>query len=127
MDKDGIMAHFAHINENNKVIQVVVTDNNHPDGDEGYQELVDTYGGTWIKTSYNSNIRGRFAGIGMTYDVVKDKFIPEKVFASWSWSDEADTWVPPILAPEETHETKPIWNEESQSWIIFSRETGRPV
>ena len=121
------MAHFAQIDENNKVIQVVVTDNNHPNGDEGYQELVDTLGGTWIKTSYNHNIRGRFAGIGMTYDSVKDKFIPEKVFASWSWSDEEDNWVPPTPAPSETEEAKPIWVEESQSWVMFNRFTGQPV
>jgi hypothetical protein len=121
------MAHFAQIDENNKVIQVVVTDNNHPDNDEGYQELIDTYGGTWIKTSYNHNIRGRFAGIGMTYDSVKDKFIPEKFFASWSWSDEEDCWLPPTPAPGETHEAKPIWNEESQSWVMIDRMTGIPV
>lgn len=127
MDKDGIMAHFAQIDENNKVIQVVVTDNNHSNNDEGYQELVDTFGGTWIKTSYNNNIRGRFAGIGMTYDAVKDKFIPIKPFPSWSWSDEAYGWVPPTPCPSDTHEAKPIWNEESQSWVMIDRMTGIPV
>ncbi len=121
------MAHFAQIDENNKVIQVVVTDNNHPDRDEGHQELIDTHGGTWIKTSYNSNIRGRFAGIGMTYDEVKDKFIPEKVFASWVWSDKEDVWVAPTPSPAETPETKAIWKEESQSWVVINRETGLPV
>ena len=121
------MAHFAKIDENNKVTQVVVTDNNHPNNDEGYQELVDTYGGTWIKTSYNNNIRARFAGIGMTYDAIKDKFIPEKIFASWSWSDEEDNWVSPTPAPTETREAKPIWSEETQSWIMFNRETGKIV
>lgn len=118
------MAHFAQIDENNKVIQVVVTDNNHPNGDEGYQELVDTYGGTWIKTSYNHKIRGRFAGVGMTYDAVKDKFIAEKVFPSWSWSDEEECWIAPTPMPLETEETRPIWNEESQSWIMINRFTG---
>jgi hypothetical protein len=121
------MAHFAQIDENNKVIQVVVTDNNHTNNDEGYQELIDTFGGTWIKTSYNHNIRGRFAGVGMTYDSVKDKFIPEKLFESWSWSDEENCWLPPTPAPAETHEEKPIWNEESQSWIMTNRFTGIPV
>jgi hypothetical protein len=65
------MAHFAKIDENNIVTQVVVTDNNDPRGDEGHQFLVDTFGGNWIKTSYNNKIRKRFAGIGMTYDPIK--------------------------------------------------------
>jgi hypothetical protein len=121
------MAHFAQIDENNKVTQVVVTNNSHPDGDEGYQELVDTYGGTWIKTSYNHNLRKRFAGVGMTYDATKDEFIPIKLFPSWSWSDEEDNWVPPTPSPAETEETKPIWKEESQSWVMTNRFTGLPV
>ena len=121
------MAHFAKIDQNNKVIQVVVTDNNHPNNDEGYQELIDTHPGTWIKTSYNNNIRGRFAGIGMTYDSVKDKFIPEKTFPSWIWSNEEDCWIPPVAKPQETETEQLFWNDESQCWIRISRETGALV
>jgi hypothetical protein len=69
------MAHFAELNETNTVIRVLVTDNNDPNGDEGYQFLVDTFGGTWVKTSYNGNIRYNFAGIGYTYDPINDAFI----------------------------------------------------
>ena len=68
------MAHWAQL-EDNKVINVVVTDNNDPNGDEGYQWLLDNIGGTWIKTSYNANIRGKFAGIGDTYDADNDVFV----------------------------------------------------
>ena len=117
------MAHFAQIDENNKVIQVVVTDNNHPDGDEGYQFLVDTLGGTWLKTSYNTSIRKRFAGVGMTYDATKDEFIPIKPFPSWIWSDEEDGWAPPVPAPQEREDAKTFWNEESQSWQQINRKT----
>jgi len=127
MDKDSIMAHFAKIDENNKVTQVVVTDNNHPNNDEGYQELVDTYGGTWIKTSFNHNIRSRFAGIGMSYDVIKDKFIPIKPFPSWHWSEEEDNWAPPVPAPQEREDAKTLWNEESQSWQYIPRRGSAPV
>jgi hypothetical protein len=67
------MAHWAEIDENNIVIRVTVGDNNEPD--EGYQWLIDNLGGTWIKTSYNGNIRGQFAGVGMKYDPIKDEFI----------------------------------------------------
>jgi len=69
------MASFAELDNTNKVIRVLVTDNNDPNGDEGYKYLVDTFGGTWIQTSYNSNIRYNFASIGYTYDPIDDAFI----------------------------------------------------
>jgi hypothetical protein len=68
------MAHFAEINEDNVVLRVLVTDNNDPAGDEGYQWLIDNLGGAWIKTSYNSTIRGKFAAIGDVYDFDNDIF-----------------------------------------------------
>jgi hypothetical protein len=67
------MAHWAEIDANNIVLRVTVGDNNEPD--EGYQWLVDNLGGRWIKTSYNATIRGKFAGIGDTYDEVNDVFV----------------------------------------------------
>lgn len=69
------MSHWAEIDTNNKVIRVLVGDNNDPAGDEGYQWLIDNLGGTWIKTSYNSKIRFNFASIGFTYDPIDDAFI----------------------------------------------------
>ena len=69
------MSHFAELDKNNKVIRVVVGDNNDPNGDEGYQWLLDNLGGTWVKTSYNAKIRYNFAGIGYTYDPDADAFI----------------------------------------------------
>jgi hypothetical protein len=69
------MAHWAEVNENNKVLRVLVGDNNDPAGDEGYQWLIDNLGGIWIKTSYNANIRYNYAGIGYTYDEDADAFI----------------------------------------------------
>jgi hypothetical protein len=72
------MSHWAEIDNNNKVLRVLVGDNNDPAGDEGYQWLIDNLGGTWIKTSYNRNIRFNYAGIGYTYDEVRDGFIPPK-------------------------------------------------
>jgi hypothetical protein len=72
------MSHFAEIDNNKKVIRVLVADNNDPNGDEGYQWLVDNFGGTWIKTSYNATIRYNFAGVGYTYDADADAFIPPR-------------------------------------------------
>jgi hypothetical protein len=62
------MSHWAEINENNIVIRVTVGDNNDPNGDEGYKWLIDNLGGTWVKTSYNANFSGKYAGIGDTWD-----------------------------------------------------------
>lgn len=72
------MSHWAEIDENNKVLRVLVGDNNDPAGDEGYQWLLDNLGGTWIKTSYTEGIRFNFAGIGYTYDPINDAFIAPK-------------------------------------------------
>lgn len=68
------MAHWAEIDDNNIVLRVTVGDNDDPNGDEGYQWLIDNLGGTWIKTSYNANIRGKYAAIGDVYDEVNDIF-----------------------------------------------------
>lgn len=72
------MAHWAELDNANKVIRVLVGDNNDPARDEGYQWLIDNLGGRWIKTSYNGNIRKNFAGIGYTYDEARDAFIAPK-------------------------------------------------
>jgi len=72
------MSHWAELDKNNKVIRVLVGDNNDPAGDEGYSWLINNLGGTWIKTSYNAKIRYNFAGIGYTYDQGVDAFIAPK-------------------------------------------------
>jgi hypothetical protein len=69
------MSHFAEIDNNNKVIRVLVGDNNDPAGDEGYSWLINNLGGSWVKTSYNGNIRYNFAGVGYSYDADADAFI----------------------------------------------------
>lgn len=72
------MSHWAELDNENKVIRVLVGDNNDPAGDEGYQWLIDNLGGTWIKTSYNGTIRYNFAGEGYFYDENADAFIAPK-------------------------------------------------
>lgn len=69
------MSHFAELDKNNKVIRVLVGNNNDPAGDEGYSWLVNNLGGTWVQTSYNAKIRYNFAGIGYSYDEEADAFI----------------------------------------------------
>lgn len=89
------MSHWAELDKNNVVIRVTVGDNNDPNGDEGYQWLLDNLGGTWIKTSYNGNIRKNYAGIGFTYDSVRDAFIPPKPNNSTGFNEDTCQWIVP--------------------------------
>ena len=107
------MSHWAEIDENSKVIRVTVGDNNDPNGDEGYQWLIDNLGGTWVKTSYNGNIRYNYAGIGYTYDPIDDAFIPPKPFPSWILNNSKQ-WESPVARPETAERF--IWNEELGEW-----------
>jgi hypothetical protein len=107
------MAHWAELNENNIVVRVTVGDNNDPDGDEGYNWIIENLGGTWVKTSYNANFRKNFAGIGFSYDSELDAFIPPKPFNSWLLDKESCQWVSPIPMPEEGEW---YWHEELGQW-----------
>ena len=111
------MAHFAEVNGNNIVLRVLVTDNNDPNGDEGYQWLLDNLGGNWIKTSYNGNIRKNFAGIGSTYDTERDAFIAPKPYPSWQLNEETCQWNAPTPYPTDgfTYD----WNEADLAWELL--------
>jgi hypothetical protein len=106
------MAHFAEIDDNNIVLRVVVTDNNDSNGDEGYSWLVNKLGGTWVKTSYNGNIRKQFAGIGFTYNSEADVFITPQPYPSWSLDSNYD-WRAPTPKPVGRYR----WDEQSLSWV----------
>ena len=107
------MAHWAEIDENNIVIRVTVGDNNAPD--EGYQWLIDNLGGTWVKTSYNGNIRKNYAGIGFTYDEERDAFIAPKPFESWILNEDTCNWKAPIPYPTDGKTYR--WDEPTVSWV----------
>lgn len=106
------MAHFAELDENNIVTRVLVTDNDFPN--EGYDWLIDTFGGTWVQTSYNATIRKNFAGVGFTYDEDRDAFIAPKPFESWALDEETCKWVAPVAYP--TDGKIYTWNEENTNW-----------
>jgi hypothetical protein len=87
------MSHWAELDENNIVLRVLIGDNNDPNGDEGYQWLINNLGGRWIKTSYNNNIRKNYAGIGYTYDETRDAFIPPKPKeGNWILNEDTCKW-----------------------------------
>ena len=110
------MSHWAEINEEKMVVRVLVGDNSEPNGDEGYQWLIDNVGGTWIKTSYNGNIRKNYAGVGFTYDEQLDAFIPPKPFNSWLLNEDTCLWEPPIARPSDGQAYD--WNEDELSWVL---------
>jgi hypothetical protein len=110
------MAHFARI-ENGVVTSVLVVDNEQEHrGEEFLNELFGT-SDVWIQTSYNSNFRKRFAGVGCSYDSVADEFVAPQPFPSWTLNSSND-WVPPVPHPEgpEGDYFTFYWDEDNQQW-----------
>ena len=103
------MSHWAELDENNIVIRVLVGNNDEPD--EGYQWLMDNLGGTWIQTSYNSRIRGTYAGIGYSYNADEDIFIAPQPYPSWH--RVGSFWEAPTPMPTDGMYS---WNEETLTW-----------
>jgi hypothetical protein len=114
------MSHWAEIDENSIVLRVLVGDNNDPNGDEGYQWLLDNLGGTWIKCSYNRNIRKNFPGAGYYFDAERDAFIIPKPFNSWILNEETCQWEPPTPYP--TDDNLYRWVEDDLNWQVIPTE-----
>ena len=122
------MAHFAELNENNVVLQVIVVHNNELKGangveyeNEGVEFCSSLFGHTnWVQTSYNNNMRKQFAGVGFTYDDVNDIFVAPQPYPSWSLDDNSD-WQAPTPMPEDDNMYS--WNEETQSWDLVEPVT----
>lgn len=119
------MAHFAQLDENNIVLQVIVVSNDdimddeHESEAKGIEFCQSLLGSDtkWVQTSYNDNFRKRYAGIGYTFDSEKDVFIPPKPYNSWILDEEEYKWNPPIDFPNDPDENNVyIWNEEIQNW-----------
>jgi hypothetical protein len=105
------MAHFARIDENNIVQEVLVVDNSLEHRGEDFLANELGLGGRWMQTSYNGNFRKQYAGYGFTYDEIKDIFVSVQPYPSWVLDDNSD-WQPPI---ERTDELS-YWDEETISW-----------
>lgn len=127
------MAHYALLNENNEVINVITgVDENIIQTDidgtqvggstEAWEEFYVSR--PWLnavsckRTSYNENIRKNYASIGYKYDSVRDAFIPPKPFNSWILNEETCKWESPIPKPTDGQEY--YWDEEVTSWMLLS-------
>jgi len=114
------MSHFAKVCDG-IVTQVIVAEQ------EFFNTFVDSSPGEWIQTSYNTYggqhpegrpLRKNYAGIGYSYDYVRDAFIPPKPYASWVLNEETCLWDAPIACPTDGKIYR--WDENTQQWV----ETG---
>jgi hypothetical protein len=115
------MAHFAELDEQNVVTQVVVVHNDElldhgiESEAKGIAFLQSLFGhGRWKQTSYNGSRRKHYAGCKYTYDQHLDAFIPPRPFPSWSLDESSCQWVPPVPMPEDSGQY--LWDEDTQSW-----------
>jgi len=101
------MNFFAHIDSNNIVTNVIVAE----------QDFIDSGqvgdASSWIQTCIDGSFRGRYAGIGYTYDKVNDVFVSPKPYPSWTL-DSDHAWQPPTARP--SGDTRYFWNEDTQAW-----------
>lgn len=116
------MAHYARLSVENVVEQVIVINNDKEltngieDENVGVAFCVSlTNHQNWKKTSYNGNIRKQYAGIGFSYDPVKDVFIAPKPYPSWTLDENSD-WQPPTSMPQD--ENIYYWDESTLSWNL---------
>ena len=137
------MAHFAQIDENNIVTQVIVVSNDDCSDANGVEveEIgvafckkllgADT---NWKQTSYNNNMRVRYAGIGYSYNAELDAFVPPQPYASWTLDNAIADWVSPLgAAPALTDEQTTAgsyyrWDEDAYQadnttgWVLETPE-----
>ena len=117
------MSHFAKIDENNIVTQVIVAEQDYIDTVHDYEKYVQTSYNTFGGVHYDSDhepdegtpLRKNYAGIGFTYDRDKDAFIPPKPYPSWNLNEETCLWESPVAIPDDEgiiHE----WNETTRAW-----------
>jgi len=124
------MAHFAELDQQNRVLRVVVVNNDvllDEDGNEsedlGVAFCQSLYGENtiWKQTSYNGNIRKRFASVGHYYDAFRDVFIKLSPYPSWVFNEEELVWHPPVPHPRVSDPSDLnyySWNELEQRWDL---------
>ena len=117
------MAHFAKLDENNVVTEVIVVGNKDTSDVNGVEkEYIGAafcerlFGGTWKQTSYNANFRKNYAGVGFTYNASIDAFVPPKPFDSWVLNNTTANWEAPVAMPVEEGK-RFAWNEETGAWV----------
>ena len=109
------MAHYAFLNNDNVVTEVIVgNDEKTGDWEAYYGNL---RGQTCVRTSYNANIRKNYAGIGFTYDADRDAFIPPTPYPSWVLDEDTCLWEAPVPLPDDADTVAYVWDEATTSWV----------
>lgn len=111
------IAHYAFLDENNIVTEVIVGRNEDEvvDGISDWEAYYGEFRGQrCVRTSYNANIRKNYAGIGFYFDEERDAFIPPKPFDSWVLDEETCQWGAPVPYPEDGGVY--FWNEDLLNW-----------
>jgi hypothetical protein len=127
------MAHFAQLDNNNVVTQVIVVGNSDTADANGVEKehigaafCEKLFGGNWKQTSYNGSIRKNYAGIGYTYNADIDAFVPPQPYASWVLDTETAQWNAPVAMPEDAGTGEPpkryTWDEATTSWVAVESE-----
>ena len=114
------MAHFARI-VNNIVTQVIVVGNGDIIDNNGIEQesigkayCTNLLGGEWVQTSYNNKFRHKYAGIGDTYDAIRDVFIEPQPYPSWTFNEQTLSYIPPVSRPSGMNW---IWDENTTKWV----------
>ena len=119
------MAHYAFLDLNNIVTEVIVGKDEGEDGIDWEQHYGEFRGQPCKRTSYNTiggvhtsggtPYRKNYAGIGYTFDATRDAFIPKKSFASWLLNETTCLWDAPVPMPND--DKRYYWNEEQLAWV----------
>jgi hypothetical protein len=111
------MAHYAFLDENNVVTQVItgIDETELIEGLDTETWYSNFKGQVCKRTSYNNNIRKNYAGIGYTYDAARDAFIPPKIFNSWVLDEDTCQWQAPTPMPT-TEDKFYYWSEDDLTW-----------
>jgi hypothetical protein len=118
------MAYFCKLDDNDVVIDVhalnnieMLTAEGVESEDMGKAFFIRWSNGhsKWVQTSYNGTIRKNYAGIGYTYDRVRDAFIPHKPFPSWTLVEDTCQWQAPVAMP--TDDKIYVWDEATTNWV----------
>ena len=120
------MAHYAFLDANNVVVEVITGRDEWEvvDGISDWEEYYGNFRGlTCKRTSYNGNIRKNYAGIGFTYDEARDAFIAPQPYPSWVLDEDTARWEAPVPYPE--GDVMYQWNEDITDWepIVFESES----
>jgi len=103
------MSHFAKIDSNNIVTEVIVAEQDFINSGAVGDSFL------WVQTSYNNNFRKNYAGVGFTYDSTRDAFYAPQPYPSWTLNEDTCQWEAPVAYPDD--DKMYAWDEETTSWV----------